>query len=119
MSDSDGGAEPDLHDAGRRPPTLRTRWGARRGMTISSLGAGEPDAVAERDLEPRIEDDPELGPAFVVLEGQAAARLDGDDLDAADVLVGEAAELAPGPDVLDDAGLVAGFGRVLVAHGAG
>ena len=111
------GAEPELHDAGRLVADVADPVGRPAGDDELLVGGREPDAVAERDLEPRVEDDPELGPAFMVLEGQAAARLDGDDLDAAGVLVGEAAELAPGPEVLDDAGLVAGLGRGLIAHG--
>jgi hypothetical protein len=75
-----------------------------------------PDALADRDLQAGIEHDPELGPALVILERQPAAGLDGDDLDAAGVLVGKAAELAPGADILDDPAREAVLGRGLRAQ---
>ena len=97
-------------------PTLRTRWATRRGMTISSFGA------ASQTRSPTVISSPasrttqnSARPSWYWRDSRPP-RLDGDDLDAARVLVGEAAELAPRADVLDDAAPIVGFGRGLFAH---
>ncbi len=66
---------------------------------------GAQELVAQLDLRAQIQNHPELVAAVVVLAGEYAARLDGDDLDGRGKVVGVLLEVPPRflrPDSFDD-----------------
>ena len=126
MSSSRDVAEPQLHDpAGALPHGAEAVGRPARDEDLFAP-LQPPDPVADRDLEPGVEGDPELGPAAVVLEGERGPGPDGDDLEASGLVVGVDAERPPGTALFGDAGAESALDRqngdfviALSAGGAG